>query len=279
MSAAAEINWDEVVAGHRRHSFEELDRLESILDDDVSELSHEGSSYGDNPDIETHRCTALRWIGQHHKQLGRSRSIPGRCWHCVACSLWHRAQRLGRLFTGLLRWERVEMVRTETPAEYEALTRRLRRLRERSGLDLAHVSIPYQDGARVVFTEAEVSGELVDTAPKALLSRLETLLVGVSSDKKARIDGSKNWEKNDVVEKSDAAQKKKSAPKWEKVGETTTPPAQQEKIYRRFGCKPVEQKRPLGRRPGPVEWDVSHLSELELEKLWWSLGFTREAAS
>ena len=141
-------------------------------------------------DIDLHRCTSPRWIGQY--------SVPGRCGHCYECGLWHRAKRLSRLQDGLSNWARIEILKcTDRPA-YRALVKQLERMRKRTGEDLAHVSIPYPDGARLVLTEAEIGGEALDTAPATLKERLEAFLLGARDEKKARLDGSKNWAKKEA---------------------------------------------------------------------------------
>jgi len=150
------------------------------LADPMSQLTPIENASSVKCDTDEHRCASPRWIGQYSSTLGRARSIPGRCGQCFECSLWHRAKRLSRLLDGLRNWSRCEMVMCTDKAAYRALTKRLERMRE-SGDDLAHVSIPYPDGARLVLTEAEIGGEVLDTAPAALRARLEAFLVGAST--------------------------------------------------------------------------------------------------
>jgi hypothetical protein len=163
------------------------------------------------------------------------------------------------------------MVMCGDKAAYRALTKRFERWRESTGNDLAHVSIPYPDGARLVLTEAEIGGEALDTAPAALRARLEAFLVGASTEKRARLDGSKNWQKREAGRTA-----KRSASKWTKVGETKKNPVEQAEIFARFDCEPVKTVFVSAGSRRATEYKVDHLSEVKREQLWWSLGWLHE---
>ena len=250
----------------------DLDQLHHLIDQ-MSQLSPDReNTLRDNCDIDHHYCVSPRWIGMHARELGRAKSIPGRCGQCRECKLWHREKRRSRLMDGLRNWTRVEMLTCADQAAYRALTKRLERMREKTGDDLAHVSIPYPDEARLVLTEAELGGEALDTAPTALLERLEALLIGARDEKGARLDGSKNWQKREAGRKHE-----RSKSQWEKIGESKKKnPSEQAAIFERFKCVPVRSSGVASRKPRPTEYDISHLSELELEQLWWSLGWLKE---
>lgn len=277
--APSEAEWDHVEAQHspgRDELLKVLDDAQGLLDKHdrrapVSELTRIPSSSRVNSEIDPHLCTNVRWKGCYSEQLAGFYAAPRRCRRCVECSLWLSDKRLGRLFGGVSRWARAELTRVEA-GERDTFRKQVKA----AGDGLAYVSIPYADGSRAVLTEAEVDGEVVDLSPSALMARLKQLLVGASTGKRARIDGSRNWEKNEPEpDTGEAGAQKAERPHpvvWQDLGETKMPPAEREKEARRWGCVPDRS------RSGRVVWSVAHLSALDRERLWWCLGF-REAAS
>ena len=214
-----------------------------------------------------HRCSSPRWVGMFAPSLRHLRSIGGRCGICLNCKAFARTQRESRLFTGMSSWDRVEWVMCADLAAYKALKKRLERMRADSGQVLAHVSIPYPEGARLVFTEAEVGGEVLDLAGDALKTRITKGLSGAADTKGARVDGSKNWRKSEAK-----AGKARGPSIWFKVGEGKKNPEEQAEIYKRFGVLQVATTK----NQRFISWDVSALSDIELQQLWWALGWNRE---
>jgi hypothetical protein len=116
-------------------------------------------------------------------------------------------------------------------------------------------------------TEAEIGGDVVNTAPGELEAAVTGFLALVNGRKRARIDGSKNWEKKE--ESQGGGARKEST--WEKVGECSLPlsATSQQAVLARYGCKRVEGT-------GKARYSIEHLTELEVGQLFWSLGWTRE---
>ena len=216
------------------------------------------------PDIPENRCSYPRWIGQHAASLRQARKIPGRCGNCLECKAHRRCTRLSRLIEGLSRWSRVEMFVCDA-REYQALTRRLRRMRASASADIAHLSLPYPDGKRLVLTEAALGGEELDTAPATLKAKLEALLDGARDEKRTRLDGSPNWRKRDAKTSG-----KSQEIVWKKIGRDKLDSEKRTAIFERFGCTPVKTSN------GLETWNLGDLSELELEQLWWTLGWSHE---
>ena len=239
-------------------------RLRNPAKTQMSALVHAENYLGTKPDIPENRCSYPRWIGQHAVSLRQARKIPGRCGHCLECKAHRRCTRLSRLIEGLSRWSRVEMLICDE-AQYQALTRRLRRMRASASADIAHVSLPYPDGKRLVLTEAALGGEELDTAPATLKAKLEALLDGARDEKRARLDGSPNWRKRDAKTSG-----KSQEIVWKKIGQDKLDPEKRAAIFERFGCTPVKTSN------GLETWNLGDLSELELEQLWWTLGWSHE---
>ena len=201
-----------------------------------------------------HTCANWKTILHHIKDLGHLTAMPVRCRHCVGCLSWLKAKRISRLIDASSDWASVYMVAGLGATAYASLSRRIRR---HGG---EYVSVPVDDGRRLLTSDATVGGARIKPADVAA-----TIALVVASMTGGRISYSSGVKRK--------PQKKQDLSR-ERVGTTKLSAAEVAAVCLRVGVPVVPREhgvRERGRKPLPT-WDISTLSPDALLGLWSSLG-------
>lgn len=182
----------------------------------------------DDEDDDEFRCTCGRWILLRHKFTeGRKKRVWGRGSRCDGCKRLLRHQRTHRIIGALGRWGEAHHIIVEGQSVFEALVKRIRRQRLKTGLPLPYFYIQHKGGLKHLFTTAAVGGELVDCSdPKKLESLLIPLIDGIDPACRRGIDGSQGWQM-EVKEEERPVE-------WERFAETTKSVEAQDRVLAEY---------------------------------------------
>jgi len=247
------------------------DKRPDEVDDSVSPLLPTGPSslLGNKGDIEKHPCERPRRIGFRHIELSLERVKLVRCRSCEPCRTHRRERLTGELVYAIQRWSGETRVRVVDAGGWPAVKKQLQRQRRQrvasggtgailaADGELRHVSIPLADGRRMLFTEADIEGDVVDVADTAALRALMAdAIKSMSTAPHARVDGSSGWR---MAESPNVPRKKE----WERISETKKTFSEIVKVLEAEGIE----------IDGRGCYSVAHLSNVGRCHLHWLLGY------
>ena len=146
-----------------------------------------------------YRCTSPGLLLNHLTKSDYLEAMSVRCRRCPACCSWLKACRISRLRAATSDWASVFMVETQGPAEYAALTAKLRRhnLKRRTGdiyNPVRYESVPVDGGRETLTNDSTVAGlyRPIHDVTAAITSLVNRMAPG------GRVSGSANKPKKNM---------------------------------------------------------------------------------
>ena len=221
-----------------------------------------------------YRCTSPGLLLNHLTKSDYLEAMSVRCRRCPACCSWLKACRISRLRAATSDWASVFMVETQGPAEYAALTAKLRRhnLKRRTGdiyNPVRYESVPVDGGRETLTNDSTVAGlyRPIHDVTAAITSLVNRMAPG------GRVSGSANKpKKNKELQKEKETDDKEPRVRIAVVKVSASEAAD---IIQRHGVPKVvadpEEVLKRGRTPRQ-KWDLSALDSDARLALFLALG-------